>query len=89
VSPREGDYFDDPIDAPDEENGKAGNHGIVIPYWREVEYKWSELARFAYDALSIPAMSTQSRTIEARWALDGDSIEACECQGQWIRRQFA
>jgi hypothetical protein len=32
---------------------------VVIPYWRGVESKWPELARFAYDALSIPAMSTE------------------------------
>jgi hAT family C-terminal dimerisation region len=89
---------EDPIDPPlpkEDEEGEEGE-GVIIPYWRGVESKWPELARFAYDALSIPAMSTEcercfssgSKTIEGRWALDGESIEACECQGQWIRRKF-
>jgi hypothetical protein len=68
------------------------NEGFLIRYWRMMESKWPELARFAYDALSIPAMSTEcercfssgSRTIDSRFALDADSLEACECQGQWI-----
>jgi hypothetical protein len=88
---------EDPIDPPPPpKEGEEEGEGVVIPYWRGVEHKWPELARFAYDALSIPAMSTEcercfssgSKTIEGRWALDGESIEACECQGQWIRRTF-
>jgi hypothetical protein len=78
-------------------NEEGNEDGIIIPYWRGVESKWPELARFAYDALSIPAMSTEcercfsssKKTIETRWALNADSIEACECQGHWIRRRFA
>ena len=89
---------EEPINAatPDVE-GNENNNGIIISYWRGVESKWPELARFAYDALSIPAMSTEcercfssgKKTIETRWALNADSIEACECQGQWIRHRFA
>jgi len=42
-----------PIDALDEEDSNANDDGIVIPYWRGVEYKWPELARFAFDALYL------------------------------------
>jgi hAT family C-terminal dimerisation region len=70
---------EDPIDAPlpnqeDDEEGNEADKEVVIFYWRGVESKWPELARFAYDALSIPAMSTEcercfssgKKTIETR-----------------------
>jgi hypothetical protein len=85
---------EEPIDVPKE--GDQEDEGLIISYWRGVEHKWPELAKFAYDALSIPAMSTEcercfsssKKTIETRWALEPDSIEACECQGHWIRHRF-
>ena len=51
-------YFEEePISAPTpNEEGDEDSDRIIIPYWRRVESKWPELARFAYDALSIPAM---------------------------------
>jgi hypothetical protein len=69
--------------------GEEEREGLIIPYWRGVEHKWPELARFAYDVQSIPAMSTEcercfssgSKTIGGRWTLDGESIEACEVSG--------
>ena len=85
-------FAEDPIDPPPPpKEGKGGEEGegVIIPYWRGVEHKWPELARFAYDVQSIPAMSTEcercfssgSKTIGGRWTLDGESIEACEVSG--------
>jgi hypothetical protein len=75
---------EEPIDAPKE--GEEEGEGLIISYWRGVERKWPERAKFVYDALSIQTMSTEcercfsssKKTIETRWALDPDSIEACE-----------
>ena len=51
---------EEPINTPTpNEEGNEGGDGIIIPYWRGVESKWPDLARFAYDALSIPAISTE------------------------------
>jgi hypothetical protein len=53
---------EDPIDPPPppkEGKGREEGEGVIILYWRRVERKWPELARFAYDVQSIPAMSTE------------------------------
>jgi hypothetical protein len=33
--------------------------GIILGYWKDNEARWRDLARLAYDALSIPAMSAE------------------------------
>lgn len=80
---------EEPVNTPTpNEEGNEDSDGIIIPYWRGVESKWPELARFAYDALSIPVISTEcercfsssKKTIETRWALNADSIEAHDIQ---------
>jgi hypothetical protein len=78
-------FAEDPIDPPPPpKEGKGGEEGEGV-----MEHKWPELARFAYDVQSIPAMSTEcercfssgSKTLGGRWTLDGESIEACEVSG--------
>jgi hypothetical protein len=45
-------YLEEPVNTPTpNEEGNEDSDGIIIPYWRGVESKWPELARFAYDAL--------------------------------------
>ena len=67
--------------------------GVLIGYWRDNTWRWPNLARLALDALSIPAMSAEcerhfssgAATISPqRMALSAESIEAAECNNQWI-----
>jgi hypothetical protein len=66
---------------------------LLIDYWRSKEKTWPELTRFAFNALSIPAMSAEcercfssgKNTIsDSRYALSPNTIEACECNRHWI-----
>jgi hypothetical protein len=84
---------EDPIDPYEP---RADDLGIILGYWKDNEARWPDLARLACDALSIPAMSAECErcissgklTIPAqRAALGSDSVEACECQGYWLRRK--
>src|SRR5271154_2920725 len=68
--------------------------GVLIGYWRDNTRKWPNLARIALDVLSIPTMSAEcerrfssgAATISPqRMALSVESIEAAECNNQWIR----
>src|SRR5271163_2104319 len=68
--------------------------GVLIGYWRDNTWRWPNLARLALDALSIPTMSAEcerrfssgAATISPqRIALSVESIEAAECNNQWIR----
>jgi hypothetical protein len=68
--------------------------GILIGYWRDNTWRWPNLVRLALDALSIPAMSAEcerrfssgAATISPqRMVLSVESIEAAECNNQWIR----
>jgi hypothetical protein len=65
----------------------------ALDYWRTVEPRWPNLARMAFDALSIPAMSSEcercfsssgNMITDARNKLNPESVEACECQRHWF-----
>ena len=80
---------EEPVNAPaPNEEGNEDSDGIIIPYWRGVGSKWPDLARFTYNTLSIPVISTEcercfsssKKTIETRWALNADSTEAHDIQ---------
>jgi hypothetical protein len=76
VNPEKRDQYElylaeEPIDAL---KGEEEGEGVIISYWRGVEHRWPELTKFAYNALFIPAMSTEcercfsssKKTIETR-----------------------
>jgi hAT family C-terminal dimerisation region len=71
---------------------------LLIDYWKEHAKKWPDLTRFAFDALSIPAMSAECERCfssgknmisDSRYSLAPDTIEACECNRHWIMHQTA
>jgi hypothetical protein len=60
----------------------------ALDYWRTVEPRWPNLTRMAFDALSIPAMSSEcercfsssgNMITDTRNKLNPESVEACEC----------
>jgi hypothetical protein len=71
---------------------------LLIDYWKDHAKKWPDLTRFAFDALSIPAMSAECERCfssgkkmisDSRYSLAPDTIEACECNRHWIMHQIA
>jgi hypothetical protein len=69
----------------------------AIDYWKTVEPRWPNLARFAFDALSIPAMSAEcercfsssgNMITDNRNSLNPESIEAGECQRHWLLHEL-
>jgi hAT family C-terminal dimerisation region len=60
----------------------------ALDYWRTVEPRWPNLTRMAFDALSIPAMSSEcercfsssgNMITDTRNKLNPESVEACKC----------
>jgi hypothetical protein len=77
---------------------KRGEVTDLIAWWGERLPIWPELARFALDALSIPAMSAEcercfscsGRLISnERASLEAPAVEACMCTGHWYRHGYA
>ena len=65
----------------------------ALAYWKTVESRWPNLARMAFDSLSIPAMSAECERCfsssgnlitDSRNKLNPESVEACECQRHWF-----
>jgi hypothetical protein len=71
---------------------------VLFDYWKGREQRWPNLTRFAFDALSIPAMSAECERCfssgknmisDSRYSLAPDTIEACECNRHWILHKTA
>jgi hypothetical protein len=71
---------------------------LLFDYWKDKAKKWPELTRFAFDALSIPAMSAECERCfssgknmisDSRYSLAPATIEACECNRHWIMHKTA
>lgn len=63
-----------------------------IEYWKNNQHTWPHLARFAFDTLGIPAMSSEAeRTFsdagevitKRRNRLHANTVNACLCLKQW------
>ena len=68
-----------------------------LQYWIQQESMHPQLSRFAFDMLSIPAMSTECERVfssakllisDTRNRLGDDIIEVSECMKSWLNQGF-
>ena len=52
----------------DRAHQKMEDEGLIIPYWRDNAWRFPDLAPFAFDALSIPAMSREREMLFLEWS---------------------
>jgi|SRR5271163_624960 len=75
-----------------------GDVANPIQWWIDHQRRYPNLAKLAFDVLSIPAMSAECERVfssashllsDNRNNIDAKTIEACECQRQWIINNFS